>query len=149
MAYLKSQILNLPPPISDFGLDEHDACAIVASVRKTGEATHGNLKRTLEALSKMGHRSGDVNDEGDGCGVLTDIPRHLWADAMEDAGKPAWLAEDRRFFVGHLMISLSQRDKAWDTQEQVLKLVAASGADLLIERPGQTRHLALGRLGAV
>jgi glutamate synthase (NADPH/NADH) large chain len=146
MTYLKSQILDVPPPISDFGLDEHDACAIVASVRKTGEATHGNLKRTLEALSKMGHRSGDVNDEGDGCGVLTDIPRHLWADAVEEAGKPAWLAEDRRFFVGHLMISLSQRDKAWDTQEQVLKLVAASGADLLIERPGQTRHLALGRL---
>jgi glutamate synthase (NADPH/NADH) large chain len=146
MAYLNSQILNLPALSTDFGLDEHDACAIVASVRKTGEATHGNLKRTLEALSKMGHRSGDVNDEGDGCGVLTDIPRRLWADAMEEAGKPAWLAEDRRFFVGHLMISLSQRDKAWDTQEQVLKLVAASGADLLIERPGQTRHLALGRL---
>ncbi len=50
-------------------LDEHDACAIVASVRKTGEATHGNLKRALDALSKMGHRSGDVNGEGDGCGV--------------------------------------------------------------------------------
>ncbi len=146
MAYLKSQILNLPSPISTLGLDEHDACAIVASVRKTGEATHGNLKRTLEALSKMGHRSGDVNGEGDGCGVLTDIPRRLWADALEEAGKPAWLAEDRRFFVGHLMIPASQRDKAWELQEQVLKLVADSGADLLVERPGQTRHMALGRL---
>jgi len=87
--------------------DEHDACAIVASIRKGGVATHGNLKRVLNALSKMGHRSGDVNGEGDGCGVMTDIPRLLWAEALEELGKPAWLAEDRRFFVGHLMIPRS------------------------------------------
>jgi glutamate synthase (NADPH/NADH) large chain len=134
------------PRPAELGLDEHDACAIIASVRKTGEASHGNLKRTLEALSKMGHRSGDVNGEGDGCGVLTDIPRRLWAEEMEEVGKPAWLAEDRRFFVGHLMVPASQRDKTWGLQEQVLKLVAESGADLFIERPGHTRHLALGRL---
>ncbi|UCC88001.1 MAG: alpha-hydroxy-acid oxidizing protein [Anaerolineales bacterium] len=131
---------------SNLELDEHDACAIIASVRKTGEATHGNLKRTLEALSKMGHRSGDVNGEGDGCGVLTDIPRRLWSEAMEQVGKPAWLAEDRRFFVGHLMIPAPQREKAWELQEGALKLIAESGVDLLVERPGQTRRLALGRL---
>ena len=34
-------------------LDERDACALVASVRKNGEATHGNLKRALAALSIM------------------------------------------------------------------------------------------------
>ena len=37
-------------------LEERDACALVASVRKNGEATHGNLKRALAALSIMGHR---------------------------------------------------------------------------------------------
>ena len=46
-------------------LDERDACALVASVRKNGEATHGNLKRALAALSIMGHRCGEVNGEGD------------------------------------------------------------------------------------
>jgi hypothetical protein len=30
-------------------LDERDACALVASIRKNGEATHGNLKRALAA----------------------------------------------------------------------------------------------------
>jgi glutamate synthase (NADPH/NADH) large chain len=144
MLDLKSQTSNTST--SQLGLDEHDACAIVALVRKTGQATHGNIKRTLDALSKMGHRSGDVNGEGDGCGVLTDIPRRLWSDALEEEGKPSWLAEDRRFFVGHLMIPASLRDRAWDVQEQALRLVADSGADLLIERPGQTRHRALGRL---
>lgn len=125
---------------------ERDACAIVCAVRRTGEATHGNLKRTLDALSKMGHRSGDVNGEGDGCGVLTDIPRRLWAEALEREGKPAWMAEDQRFFVGHLMIPAMTMDELRQVQKQTLNLVAQSGADLLIERAGLTRPLALGRM---
>ncbi|HUE99426.1 MAG TPA: hypothetical protein VMN99_09235 [Anaerolineales bacterium] len=72
-------------------LEERDACALVASVRKNGEATHGNLKRALAALSIMGHRCGEVNGEGDGCGVMTDIPRLLRAQALEQEGKPGWL----------------------------------------------------------
>jgi glutamate synthase (NADPH) large chain len=126
--------------------DEHDACAILALVRKTGEATHGNLKRTIDALSKMGHRSGEVNGEGDGCGVLTDIPRRLWAEALQENGKPTWLAEDERFFVGHFLIPEAYRQAAWEIEEEVLKLLAECGADLLIERPGLTRRHALGRL---
>lgn len=126
--------------------NEHDACAIVASIRTSGESTHGNLKRTIEALGKMGHRSGDVQSEGDGCGVLTDIPRQLWAIALEEVGRPTWLAEDRRFFVAHLMIPQGQRARIQQWQSRVIKLVADSGADLLLERPGATRRQALGRL---
>ena len=57
---------------------ERDACALIVNVRKGGGQTHGNVKRTLEALLKMGHRTGEVDGEGDGCGLLTDIPRRLW-----------------------------------------------------------------------
>ncbi len=127
-------------------LDEHDACAIVAAIRKTGGPTHGNLKRAMEALSKMGHRSGVVNGEGDGCGVLTDIPRRLWANALEEEGKPAWLAEDRRFFVGHLMIPNEQLDQWEQLQDQVLTLSKAHGANILLHREGLTRPTALGRM---
>ncbi|HOU16069.1 MAG TPA: glutamate synthase, partial [Anaerolineae bacterium] len=127
-------------------VDEHDACAIVASIRTSGEATHGNLKRTIEALGQMGHRSGDVQSEGDGCGVLTDIPRSLWAIALEEVGRPAWLSDDRRFFVGHLMIPNAPRAHVQQWQARALELVAESGADLLLERPGATRRQALGRL---
>lgn len=49
-------------------LEERDACAVVATIRSSGESTHGNLKRTLEALAKLGHRSGDVT---------TSYPPHL------------------------------------------------------------------------
>ncbi len=127
-------------------VEEHDACAIVASIRTSGEATHGNLKRTIEALGQMGHRSGDVHSEGDGCGVLTDIPRSLWSIALEEAGRPAWLSDDRRFFVGHLMIPNGPRANVQQWQARVLALVAESGVDLLLERPGATRQQALGRL---
>src|ERR671912_425384 len=111
-------------------LDERDACALVASIRKNGEATHGNLKRALAALSIMGHRSGEVNGEGDGCGVLTDIPRLLWAQALEHEGKPGWLAEDRRFFVGHLMIPNTNTD--FGTEATVINMLTESGVDVLL-----------------
>ncbi|MFT3895546.1 MAG: glutamate synthase-related protein [Anaerolineales bacterium] len=125
-------------------LDERDACALVASIRKNGEATHGNLKRALAALSIMGHRSGEVNGEGDGVGVMTDIPRLLWSQALEQEGKPGWLAEDRRFFVGHFMIPNTNTD--FGTKALVLKLLQESGADLLLERSMPTRPQALGKM---
>jgi glutamate synthase (NADPH/NADH) large chain len=125
-------------------LDERDACALVASIRKNGDATHGNLKRAMTALSIMGHRSGEVNGEGDGCGVMTDIPRLLWAQALEKEGKPGWLAEDRRFFVGHLMLS-SADIKLIENQKLILDLLRESGIDILLDRPIQSRPQALGR----
>jgi glutamate synthase (NADPH) large chain len=126
-------------------LDERDACALVASVRKNGEATHGNLKRALAALSIMGHRSGEVNGEGDGCGVMTDIPRVLWSQALEQEGKPGWLAEDRRFFVGHLMIPNTETNIE-NVKSKVISLLKERDIDLLLERPILTRVQALGKM---
>jgi glutamate synthase (NADPH/NADH) large chain len=60
---------------------EHDACAIIANVKKDGRASHGNVKRTLEALVRMGHRTGEIEGEGDGAGLQTDIPRDAWKRA--------------------------------------------------------------------
>ena len=133
---------GLPKP----WLDEHDACAIVAAVRKTGEPTHGNLKRTMDALSKMGHRSGSVNGEGDGVGVLTDIPRKLWGQILAAAGKPAWLAEDKRFFVGHLMIPQELFPRQEEVQKEIARLARKAGASLLVSREGLTRGSALGKM---
>ncbi len=127
-------------------VSEHDACAIVASIRTSGESTHGNLKRTIEALGKMGHRSGDVQSEGDGCGLLTDIPRRIWAAILDEIGRPAWLADDKRFFVGHLMIPTGHRAHLQTWQSKVLRCFTGHDVDLLLERPGFTRREALGRL---
>src|SRR4051794_35266390 len=63
-----------PPPEENQRpwLEEHDACALIGNIRKGGRPTHGNVKRTLAALGRMGHRTGEVAGEGDGCGLLTD-----------------------------------------------------------------------------
>jgi glutamate synthase (NADPH/NADH) large chain len=92
----------------------------------------------------MGHRSGEVNGEGDGCGVMTDIPRLLWAQALEQEGKPGWLAEDRRFFVGHLMIPNTNTNPG--TEANIIEMIKDSGMDLLLERPIPTRSQALGKM---
>lgn len=73
---LTPQIRTDTSPEQPYGA-EHDACALILSVRKRGESTYGTLKRALGALANMGHRTGFVDGEGDGAGVQTDIPREL------------------------------------------------------------------------
>src|SRR5215217_310811 len=53
-------------PFSPFG-HEHDACALISVVNRTGVPTRNNITRTLDGLVKMSHRAGMVNGEGDGC----------------------------------------------------------------------------------
>ena len=67
---------------------ERDACAIICYINKAGKPTHGNVQRTIDALIKMGHRAGEINGEGDGCGILTDIPRDIWAESWPVRGLP-------------------------------------------------------------
>src|SRR5262245_28803608 len=83
---------------------ERDACAIICYINKAARPTHGNVQRTIEALIKMGHRAGEIDGEGDGCGVLTDIPRQLWREVLAGAGRQPELAESAGFAVGHLLI---------------------------------------------
>ena len=83
---------------------ERDACAIICYINKEARPTHGNVQRTIEALIKMGHRAGEINGEGDGCGVLTDIPRMIWREVLASAGHDPNLAEATGFAVGHLLL---------------------------------------------
>jgi len=48
----------IPVPLHREDTRERDACALICAVRKGGQATHGNVKRTIEALTRMGHRTG-------------------------------------------------------------------------------------------
>ncbi|MDE3113016.1 MAG: alpha-hydroxy-acid oxidizing protein [Chloroflexota bacterium] len=79
-------------------LVEHDACALVAVARKDGQPTRDLLDLALHGLVCLHHRSGTVDGEGDGAGVLTDIPRAVWADRVGDR------AFDAHFAVAHLFV---------------------------------------------
>jgi glutamate synthase (NADPH/NADH) large chain len=124
--------------------DERDACAIVAFIDKRGHSTHANIARTIDALRKMGHRSGDINGEGDGCGIVADIPREMWAKWLAKPGLSPHLAESGHFFVGHLLLPASVRPQAQAIMARARELFARHRIDLLSERLGKTNDSELG-----
>ena len=124
---------------------ERDACALICAVRKGGQATHGNVKRTIEALTRMGHRTGFVDGEGDGVGIMTDIPRELWAKTLALQGLRSSLATNACFWVAHLMIPNQMRGDYEQVLKQISERICEAGLDILIERPGQVESYVLGR----
>jgi len=67
---------------------EHDACGIGFVARLSGEASHDILAKALTAVGNMAHRGGVAadNKSGDGAGVLTQIPRALFARELAARG---------------------------------------------------------------
>lgn len=125
---------------------ERDACALICAVRKGGQATHGNVKRTIEALARMGHRTGIIDGEGDGVGIMTDIPRQLWAKTLALKGMRSSLATDANFWVAHLMIPASMRRESESMIEAICNdIVNTGGLQVLIEQRGKTDRRVLGR----
>lgn len=118
---------------------EHDGCAIICFCNRNGRPTHGNVQRTIEALVKMGHRAGEINGEGDGCGVLTDIPRLLWREALAEAGHPADLADSPSFALAHLLVPRDAMVVDPTLMAGVLHRFADKGLQVLVERPGPVR----------
>src|SRR2546428_11644581 len=83
---------------------EHDACALVAVARKDARPTRALLDLVLHGMACLAHRSGVVDGEGDGAGVLTDIPRALWADELRAAGRDAALTAGGGFPGGRFFL---------------------------------------------
>ena len=70
------------PRVSPPSVEDRDACAIYASVRKDATPSRAPVELALANLQKMLHRAGNVDGEGDGCGILVDIPRRIWAEEV-------------------------------------------------------------------
>ncbi|MEP6695214.1 MAG: glutamate synthase, partial [Chloroflexota bacterium] len=124
--------------------DERDACALVAVARKDGRPTRAVLDDVLHGMAALAHRSGLVDGEGDGAGVLTDIPRALWADILRAAGQDAALVRSGRFAVAHLFVPPSDGDA---DQAAVRRSLARHGIEILVERVGTTDRSVLGPRG--
>ncbi|SDE02332.1 glutamate synthase-related protein [Desulfuromonas thiophila] len=126
--------------------EERDACAIIGMFNTNGRPSHGNVQRSLEGLIKMGHRAGEIAGEGDGCGILTDIPRQLWQESLQQLGLPPTLADSPAFSVGHLLVP--QQILASDDQllTRIQNLIGQRGCRILLQRPGQVRSETLSAL---
>ncbi len=119
-----------------------DACGIYASVRKDGTPSHEPIELALPALQKMLHRAGNVDGEGDGCGLMLDLPRKIWAEEVRSGGHDPSLALDDAFAVAHIFIERSQdREKV---QHDARELLNQGGFRILAEREGAVDSPALG-----
>jgi glutamate synthase domain-containing protein 1 len=84
---------------------EHDACGVGFVARLSGQPGHDIVAKAVEAVANLSHRGAVAADgkSGDGSGVLTQIPRRLFAREAERL-QLARLAPDDRFGVGMLFL---------------------------------------------
>ncbi len=127
--------------------EERDACAIIACVKRDGRASHGNVKRTLEALTKMGHRTGEIAGEGDGAGIQTDIPREIWLRHLESRGLIGSTVNHPYFTVSHLLLPAAARADHDDIKRRAVEIFETRGMEIVLEQDAQVRHEMLGPLG--
>jgi glutamate synthase (NADPH/NADH) large chain len=127
--------------------EERDACAIIACVKRDGRASHGNVKRTLEALTKMGHRTGEIAGEGDGAGIQTDIPREIWLQHLESRGLIGSTVNHPYFTVSHLLLPAAARADHGDIKRRAVETFETRGMEIVLEQDAQVRREALGPLG--
>jgi glutamate synthase (NADPH/NADH) large chain len=130
------------PLVSPPSVEDKDACAIYASVRKDATPSHEPIELAIPALQKMLHRAGNVDGEGDGCGLMLDLPRKIWAEEVRSGGHDPSLTLDDAFAVAHVFIERSQdREKV---QHDARELLAQGGFRILAEREGMVNSPALG-----
>jgi glutamate synthase (NADPH) large chain len=130
------------PLVSPPSVEDKDACAIYASVRKDATPSHEPVERAIPALQKMLHRAGNVDGEGDGCGLLVDIPRKIWAEEVRRGGHDPSLTLDDAFAVAHIFIERSQdRERV---RHDARELLGQGGFRILAERIGVVESPALG-----
>jgi glutamate synthase (NADPH) large chain len=124
-------------------VEDRDACALYAAMAKNATPSHEAIQGALEALEKMLHRAGNVDGEGDGCGLLIDIPRKIWAEEVRAGGHASKLALDPRFTVGHIFIP-RKGGRVARVQEQARDLMSRIGLRVLAERENVVESSALG-----
>jgi glutamate synthase (NADPH/NADH) large chain len=109
--------------LQKFLANEHDSCGIVAVLEKDGFPRRENMLDALNALTKMDHRSGFLHGEGDGCGILTDLPRDLWARELAERGfSPNWV-HSPRFAVAHLFLPKDKPANVEEMKEGIRHLI--------------------------
>jgi glutamate synthase (NADPH) large chain len=130
------------PRVSPPSVEDKDACAIYASVRKDASPSHEPVTLALTSLQKMLHRAGNVDGEGDGCGLLVDIPTKIWAEEVRQGGHNPALALDQAFAVGHVFVERSgDLEKIRHGAREIL---GRHGFRILAERVGAVDSAALG-----
>lgn len=126
--------------------EERDACAIIAMVKRDGRASHGNVKRSLEALTKMGHRTGEIAGEGDGAGIQTDIPREIWRRSLELNDLIGETVFHPYFTVAHVLLPASEQANYSNIKQKALDIFQSKGMEIVHAQDANVRREGLGPL---
>ncbi|SDY34548.1 glutamate synthase (NADPH/NADH) large chain [Evansella caseinilytica] len=122
---------------------EHDSCGIVAFVEKENIPTKENIDNTIEALVKMNHRAGFINEEGDGVGIHVDVPKALWKKKLEAIKVSPDFVDSETFIVGHFFIErLPEGIEA--IQAEMRRKIESNGLSFVFESTEETNTEALG-----
>ena len=124
-------------------VEDRDACALYASVAKDAQPAHEPIEAALGALEKMLHRAGSVDGEGDGCGLLVDIPREIWAEEVRTGGSASRNVLDPRFAVAHLFIPRGEGPPD-EMKAKAREILSRGGLRVLAERHDVVDSTALG-----
>ncbi len=130
----------------DYQHIEHDSCGIICIIEKSGKPSRKNLNETIRSLVQMEHRSGFIDGEGDGCGVLTDIPRRLWESYLHQVGLDGSLAYNPRFAVAHIFVPRKGHDEK-QVKVEIRALFAKHGLTIVLEREDMVNSAVLGKNG--
>ncbi|MDB5055162.1 MAG: glutamate synthase [Bacilli bacterium] len=126
---------------------EHDSCGIICIIEKNGHPSRDNIAKTINALVKLEHRSGFINGEGDGCGILTDIPRALWERRLHDAGQNGKLAYDKRFTIAHIFVPRKLEQSAAEMQALIRDMFKEHQISIILEQEDEVDNRVLGANG--
>jgi glutamate synthase (NADPH) large chain len=130
------------PRVAPPSVEDKDACAIYASILRDATPSHEPVVRALESLQKMLHRAGNVDGEGDGCGLLIDIPRKIWAEEVRQGGHNPSLALDDAFAVAHVFVERSADLE--EVRRGAREILGRRGFRILAERVAAVDSAALG-----
>nr|WP_328702213.1 glutamate synthase-related protein [Alicyclobacillus suci] len=122
---------------------EHDACGIFSQIQKSGQPSKDTVQNGLDALKAMRHRAGYVAGEGDGCGLLLDIPRALWKARFDSAGLDSTFVDAPGFFVAHIFLDSEQSEPL---QLHVDTEFKNCGARVLMRKTDGANREALGKM---
>src|SRR5438105_1020816 len=108
---------------------EHDACGVGFVARLSGQPGHDIVAKAVEAVANLSHRGAVAADgkSGDGSGVLTQIPRRLFAREAAKLG----IRLDAADLLGIGMLFLPPSDTRGESERCVEDALHGSGLRLL------------------
>lgn len=134
-----------PENFTGFKNQEHDSCGVVSAIEKRRIPTKKNIDDCINALVKMNHRAGFINEEGDGVGIHADIPRALWKEKLKKTNQNVSIVDNPNFVVGHFFIS--KETEVLKAKEIINTLLIDADFEVVFESDQVTNSDALGPMG--